>query len=113
MNNIISALQSVGVQLQNTIVGMFEHPTILGFLLGFTLSTLVHMAIVMEDPRYLRAVLTQHVEKAFTHIHKKNRDEVEEHLFLSFEKSYHRARILFYSAVGALFAAVALAIAFV
>jgi hypothetical protein len=109
MNNLLAALQSVGVQLQNSIIGTFEHPTILGFLLGFLISTLVHLLIVVEDPRYLRAVLTKKPESAFTHIHKKNRDEVTEHLYLNFETNYYRARTLFYAAVvlvcGSLFLA--------
>jgi len=96
MNNLLSALQANALNIKYTMIALFQHPLVEGFLLGIGASTIIHMVIVAEDPRTIPGILARKPHHAFSKIYHKTQDEVDEAVYNEFLKTYNRIHVLFY-----------------
>lgn len=71
-------------------LSMLKHPMALGFLLGFIVSTIVHLMILAEKPQHLRGMSMRSSEKAYQHLTENHGLEKELDHFL---KDHHKFKL--------------------
>lgn len=99
MSNLFSGLQADAINIKYTMIALFQHPLVEGFLLGIAASTIIHMVIVAEDPRTIPCLLARKPHHAFSKIYHKTQDQVDEAVYNEFLKTYKRVNLLFYITV--------------
>jgi len=110
MNNFLAALQSAGHLIRLTFMTVIRHDATWGFLTGFTMATGFYAVIVSENPRNLPIILTTPPAASFQKINHKEANRGYQASYTAFQLEYNRVRLVFYVAVAAFLAVVAVAL---
>lgn len=110
MDNFLEGLQSAGHLISLSFMTVVHHDATWGFLTGFTMATGFYAVIVSENPRHLPIILTKPPAASFQKINRREQNSGYQVSYTAFQHEYNRVRIVFYVAVAALLAVVAVAL---
>lgn len=96
MENFLFGLSSIANGMQHTIFAMFRHQLVWGFVLGFAVSTIIHLIINAEQPSHLPHLLTKNKFSAFEKISPKDPEGRFLMSYSKFEHDYLYVRALSY-----------------
>ena len=99
MENFFFGIESIGANINDTIIVLLRHPLVWGFVLGFGASALVHFFVVIDKPGTLPKMLSKNPVTAFQEIQETNKSGVYNTSYSNFRLEVNRVRIIFYSVV--------------
>lgn len=99
MENFIFGIESIGYNINDTIIALFRHPLVWGFVLGFGASTLVHLFVVVDKPGVLPKMITKKPSEAFQELQETDKEGTYMVSYSKFQQEANRVRIIFYSVV--------------
>jgi hypothetical protein len=109
MNNLLFALQNSWLNFAQTVGVFAANPGVWGFVLGFGASTIIHLLVVADNPRSVAHIITKDMSVSYNTLAERKSDGTYETSYSQFEKEYNRVRIIFFSALLALIAALGIA----
>lgn len=98
MENAWYALQNIGFGLKYAALSLVAADAVIGFVVGFTISTFMYLFIVTDrSPVHIKEML-KHKDPAhaFSKITPRKNDGLFEDSYTSFEKEYHQIRTLIF-----------------
>lgn len=110
MDNFFFGLQSIAINMRQTLLALIQNQIIWGFIIGFAGSTIIHLFISTEQPKHIPHILTKEVSSAFTKVAKRNASGMFLTSYTKFEQDYHRTRALAYTVILAFLAVMVIAL---
>jgi hypothetical protein len=110
MDNLFFGLQSIAINMRQTILALIQNQIIWGFIIGFGGSTVVHLLVSTEQPKHIPHILTKEVSSAFNKVAKRNSSGMFLTSYTKFEQDYHRTRALAYTVILAFLAIMIIAL---
>jgi hypothetical protein len=101
MNNFLAGVKSVAYSMNVSIQAMIRQQIVWGIVMGFALSTMIHVIIASENPRHVPHMLAHNKQAAFQKLAQKNAEGGYTTSYLQFQREFNRVRIVFYTALAA------------
>lgn len=99
MDNFFFGLQSIAFNMRQTILALIQNQIVLGFVIGFAGSTIIHLIVSTEQPSHIPHMLTKEISSAFTKVAKRDTSGMFLTSYTKFEQDYHRTRALIYTVI--------------
>ncbi len=110
MDNFFFGLQGLFSSAGITLYALLKHSLVWGFALGFCASTLIHLIILVGNPRFLPQILTKGPAESFSKIASRTNDGTYQTSYSQYAHQHHRVRTGIYLALIVLFGLILLAI---
>lgn len=96
MENLLYGLYGIAYNMEYSIFAIFQHQLVWGFVLGFAVSTIIHVLVSSEQPRHIPHMLTKDRFSAFEKVSQKDQDGTVLMSYSKFAHEYHHVRALYY-----------------